>query len=241
MRIINAVWEKRNLGVECVEFEISAADDMGEIAKVISAEKAEYQVAKVPTGDVKSQIVIQDCGFKFFETNFQLERRIVGSNELPHMYARFKNDLSFRDATDQEIENILTEVASGSMFTTDKVAQDPIFSPQLSGRRYSLWARDIIENGAKTVLGLYKGNIASFTIYEIKDKYYHAFIGGMLNEYRDKGLGFIPLYVTGGHILQNGGGILKTGVSSNNPAILRLQLMFGCKIKDMTNIYIKHK
>lgn len=241
MRIINAVWEKRNLGVECVEFEISATDDMKKVAKVISAEEAEYQVAKVPTGNVRAQLAIQDCGFKFYETNFQLERKISDSNELPKMYVRFKKYLDFRVATDQEIEDILSEVASGTMFVTDKVAQDPLFSQELSGRRYSLWARDIIAKGARTVLGLYKNNIASFTIYEEKDAYYHAFIGGMVNEYKDKGLGFIPLYVTGEQIRQNGGGVLKTGVSSNNPAILRLHLQFGCKIRDMTNIYIKHK
>ena len=62
----------------------------------------------------------------------------------------------------------------------------------------------------------------------------------MLNEFRDRGMGFIPLYVTAEQIGDAGGGILKTGVSSNNPAILKLQLLFGAKITEMTNVYVKH-
>lgn len=241
MRVIDAVWEKRNLGVTCTEFEVSEEDDITEVESRIKVCTAEYQLAKVPVGNVRMQLMLQDNGFKFYETNIQLVRRITDLETLPGLYSRFEKAIGFRDATDEEVERILAEVADGKMFTTDKVALDPYFSPELSGRRYSLWARDILDKGAKTVIGLYKGEIASFTIYEVKDGFFQAFIGGMLHEYRDKGLGFIPLYVTAKHISQLGGGILKTGVSSNNPSILRLQMMFGATIKNMTNIFIKHK
>lgn len=240
MRIINAEWEKRNLGVDCTEFEIAQGEDIDEARNIIQSYQTEYQIAKVPVGNVGMQLMLQELDFRFYETNLQLERRISGAESLPRIYSRFENDITFRDATDGEIEDIFREVADGHMFTTDKVALDPHFSPELSGRRYSLWARDILETGAKTVVGLYKGEVASFTIYEIKDRYYQAFIGGMLGRYRDMGLGFIPLYVTAKHISQEGGGLLRTGVSSNNPAILRLQLSFGAYIKNMTNIFIKH-
>lgn len=240
MKRIDATWEKRNLGVECVEFEISNNDELDEVKEVISSATAEYQIVKASVGDVRLQLAVQECGFKIFETNLQLERKIKGPHNLPPMYSRFEKDVEYRDATEEEIDEILKIVAAGGMFTTDKVAQDPYFSPQLSGHRYALWARDILEKGAKTVIGLYRGDIASFTIYEVKEKFYHAFIGGMFDNYRDKGLGFIPLYVTAEQIYELGGGVLKTGVSSNNPSILRLQLLFGCKITDMTNIYIKH-
>ena len=240
MRVINATWEQRNLGVECVEFEVEQGDSLEEIRKTLLSSSAEYQIAKAPVGDVSIQTAIQECGFRFFETNIQLERKIDSTHFLPPMYARFAKDITYHDATSEELETILAEVESGTMFTTDKVAQDPFFSPQLSGRRYTLWARDIIAKGARTVLGLFKGRIASFTIYEDKEKFYRAFIGGMLNEYRDRGMGFIPLYVTAEQISDAGGGILKTGVSSNNPAILKLQLLFGAKITEMTNVYVKH-
>ena len=240
MRIIDAKWEKRNLGVECTEFEIASEENIAEVEDIIQTYKTEYQIAKVPVGNVGMQLMLQNYGFQFYETNLQLERKIGASESLPRIYSRFEKDITFRDATDEEIARILEEVAQGDMFTTDKVALDPYFSQELSGRRYSLWARDILDAGAKTVVGLYKGKVASFTIYEIKDRYFLAFIGGMLSGYRDMGLGFIPLYVTAKHISQAGGGLLRTGVSSNNPAILRLQLSFGAHIRSMTNIFVKH-
>ena len=240
MRVINAVWEQRNLGVECVEFEIEQTDDWKSIKSTILGTTAEYQVAKVPVGEVKSQLEIQECGYRFFETNIQMERKIDIPPVLPGIYSRFEKDISYRSATEDEIEKILEEVAQGKIFTTDKVAQDPFFSAELSGKRYSLWAEDLIARGAETVLGLFKGNAAAFTIYEIKENCYHAFIGGMLNEYRNCGMGFLPLYITAKQIYDAGGGILKTGVSSNNPAILRLQILFGATISEMINIYVKH-
>lgn len=240
MRIIDAIWEKRNLGVECTEFEIAPDEDIGEVKGIIQKYQTEYQIAKVPVGNVGMQLMLQEQGFRFYETNLQLERKIGTVESLPRIYSRFEKDITFRDATDEEIEKILEEVMDGHMFTTDKVALDPHFSPELSGRRYSLWARDILKAGAKTVVGLYRGEVASFTIYEIKNHYFQAFIGGMLSGYRDMGLGFIPLCVTAKHISQAGGGLLRTGVSSNNPAILRLQLSFGAHIKSMTNIFVKH-
>lgn len=240
MEVIKAIWEKRNLGVECVEFELSESEDVEKIKDTICSATAQYQIAKVPVGNVKMQLAVQECGFDFFETNIQLERKIDLSMQLPNIYARFAKDITYKDATQDEVHFILEEVSKGEMFTTDKVAQDPYFSPELSGKRYALWAKDILEKGAKTVLGMFRGEIASFTIYEDKGDHYQAFIGGMLNGYRDRGLGFMPLFVTGEHIAMHGGGILRTGVSSNNPSILKLQLLFGCSIKEMKNIYVKH-
>ncbi|MCI8513983.1 MAG: hypothetical protein HFI93_05050 [Lachnospiraceae bacterium] len=240
MRIINATWEKRLIGMESVEFELSTVENLSEAKKQILSCSNKYQVVKVPVGDVKAQLMVQDCGFKFYETNYQLERKIKKPQKMPEIFSRFQKDVSFRDAAEDEIDFILKLVEGGTLFTTDKIAQDPYFSPLIAGRRYSLRARDMIEKGARTVLGLYKGNTASFTIYEDRGGYYLAFIGGMLNEYENRGMGFIPLYVTGEHVYRNGGGVIKTGVSSNNPSMLKLQLLFGVRITDIRNIYIKH-
>ena len=239
MNIINATWEKRNLGVDCREFEVSEHDDLADIDKALTDCNTSYQIVKVPVGSVNKQLLVQNHGFMYFETNIQLERIIKEKQILPNPYRRFEKDISYRQATSEEIEKLLCEVEEGKMFTTDKVAQDPSFSSELSGRRYALWSRDKLSGGAYTVLGLFKNEIASFTIYEKKERYFQAFIGGCWGS-TAKGLGFIPLYVTGCEIVDRGGGILKTGVSSNNPSILRLQLQFGCQIKEMTNIYIKH-
>ena len=240
MEVIEAKWEIRNLGVSCLEFELSESDDIEEVRHKINSANAQYQIAKVPVGDVKLQLVVQECGFRFFETNIQLERKIDKLIQMPKIYERFMEDISYKDATNGEIEYVLREIEQGEIFTKDKVAQDPYFSPELSGKRYALWAKDILAAGAATVLGMYKGKVVSFTIYEDKGDHFQAFIGGMLNGYRNRGLGFIPLLVTGEHISEHGGGILRTGVSSNNPSILKLQLMFGCSIKEMKNIYVKH-
>lgn len=116
MKRIDATWEKRNLGVECVEFEISNNDELDEVKEVISSATAEYQIVKASVGDVRLQLAVQECGFKFFETNLQLERKIKGPHNLPPMYSRFEKDVEYRDATEEEIDEILKIVAAGGMF-----------------------------------------------------------------------------------------------------------------------------
>ena len=59
MRVINATWEQRNLGVECVEFEVEQGDSPEEIQRTLLSSSAEYQIAKAPVGDVSIQTAIQ--------------------------------------------------------------------------------------------------------------------------------------------------------------------------------------
>lgn len=51
MRIVDAVWEKRNLGVDTVEIALDEDDDVN-VFEEINTLKQPYQVLKIPNGRI---------------------------------------------------------------------------------------------------------------------------------------------------------------------------------------------
>lgn len=239
MIIKHTPWEKRNLGVESsVEYYIDADDTLYDI-KEIECALQDYQVAHVATGNVNALYYLQSHGFRFIEANIQLKRDL-DSIELPGIYKRYEHVISHRYAECSEIEEIISQVRTGSIFKTDKIALDPCFGVEYAGRRYALWSEDIIEQGGIVVLSLYKETPIGFEIYTENDRKCTNYIGGVFPEFENKGLGFAPLYSELLNQKERGNKSVITGVSSNNPPVLKLHEMLGYKVESMGYLLIKH-
>ena len=61
MKKINAVWEKRNLGISCVELEIAEQDPIEAIEEELKKLSADYMVVKAPIGRFD---IYQICGWQ---------------------------------------------------------------------------------------------------------------------------------------------------------------------------------
>ena len=66
MKIIDAVWEKRNLGVETVEFVVENSDTEIVMGEILEAEK-QYNVVKLPTNKPELMKLLQENGYRFVE------------------------------------------------------------------------------------------------------------------------------------------------------------------------------
>lgn len=240
MQIIHAYWEKRNIGVDCQELNIDAGDSVAQIGAALGELKAEYQVARVPAGMTDALFYLQDNGFRVVEMNIQFEKKLIEKPVLPEQYRRFEKHIAYHPADKEEIENTLKIIETGNIFITDKVACDPFFSPKHAGRRYALWAKDLIDRGSRLYICTYKGETVGFNMNTNKGEYFDAFLGGMLPEAKKSGLGFLPLFANLSTIYEQGGRWMKTGVSSNNMPIIKLHEAFGCSISGMSYILIKH-
>ena len=74
MKIVEAIWEKRNLGVECRELHIEDADTAQEIEKACSAVgEKEYMVARVPSANFEAAAFFGQRGYRFIEAAVTLE------------------------------------------------------------------------------------------------------------------------------------------------------------------------
>ncbi len=241
MKITDAYWEKRNLGVDVTEIACAASDNKEELISVLSEVRTPYSVCKIPGGAAELLLCAQEQGYRVIEMSIGLEGKTKDVG-LPSMYRRFEPEISIRDAEAKQIEEILQEVESGSIFSTDRIALDPHFGPKAAGRRYANWIRDLLQQGAHLCVGYYKDLPVAFGVNQDKGRgVSDAVLGGALNNEAVVGLGFLSIYANLISGIQHGNTKIQTHVSSNNPPIIHLHRQFGFQISEMQYVLVKHQ
>lgn len=239
MKLVEAIWEKRNLGVDCLELHCEAHDAAGTVLAALPL-SASYQVVRVPAKRVDLLLAVQERGFRLIEMGIDLERRLADF-EMPAIYKRFEKNMAFRRATGADIERILEIVGAGRMFTTDRVALDPVFSAKQAGHRYVCWIRDLLQQGGALHLAAHNGRDVAFGVAIARQTgVWEASLGGVFPEPETSGLGFASVYLNTAVPQQQGGTRVVTRVSSNNLPIFRLHLLFGYEPTNMEYILIRH-
>ena len=84
MKIINAVWEMKNLGVKTYEIVVESIEDAENLGIEIEKLDGEYYVVKVSSDIVGAADRIQNFGFKFIEDMIHVEHdlRVVPKNRI---------------------------------------------------------------------------------------------------------------------------------------------------------------
>ena len=68
MNVVNAVWEKRNIGVDTAEVTIEEADDVQTIKDTLNNLEVEYIVVKVPSSRSDVLFLVQNRGIIILKT-----------------------------------------------------------------------------------------------------------------------------------------------------------------------------
>ena len=241
MNIVNAFWEKRNLGVDVTEIQCELTDRKEDLKKALSVIKTPYSVCKIPGGAVEQLLCAQEQGYQVIEMSIGLEGK-VKELALPAIYKRFASEISIRDADKEQIEEVLREIESGDIFSTDRIALDPQFGKRTAGKRYANWTRDLLQQGARLCIGYYKDKPVAFGVNKDKEGgVSDAVLGGALASGAGVGLGFLSIYANLVSGTQHGNTKMKTHVSSNNPPIIHLHRQFGFHISEMQYVLVKHQ
>ena len=137
MIIVDAVWEKRNLGVETKEITIEATDNQQTVKDTLSELNCEYAVVKLPSARPDLISVIQECGFCFVEDMVHLVSylKIIERSALEE---RLDKAVSVEIMGEDEIDKIYCEIKK-EMFATDRVILDNHFTVQQAQQRYINW------------------------------------------------------------------------------------------------------
>ena len=241
MKIVDAVWEKRNLGVDVTEIVCEASDSKEELITVLSKVNTPYSVCKIPSGSAELLLCAQEQGYQVIEMSIAMEGK-TKELSLPRIYQRFASEISVRDADEEQTEQVLREIEFGSIFKTDRIALDPHFGEEAAGRRYANWTRDLIEQGAHVCIGYYKDVPAAFGVNQDKEgAVSHDVLGGVLGNSVGVGLGFLSAYSNLVSAIRYGNVKVVAYVSSNNPAIIHLRQHFGFQITEMQYVLVKHQ
>ena len=213
MKVIDSVWEKENLGVTSKEIIIDMNDSIDEVKNGLSAINDQYIVVKIPASKFEIMNLVQDMGYRFVEELISVEHDLheVKRNRI---LQRLYDSLDYRKMNDEDIEILYQEIDKG-MFDSDRISNDPHFSPELSARRYRNWVASMLKNGAIPYVMSYKGEPAGFIILTTKDRLvYHSVLGGGYEKFRKTGLGMVQKEQEIVKLL--GGKLVATNVSSNN-------------------------
>ncbi|MED1204714.1 GNAT family N-acetyltransferase [Heyndrickxia acidicola] len=240
METIIANWEKRNLGVTCEELTVTS-DDLLESVLLASEElTAQYQIIKVPSGRTDLLFELQKHGFTFIESNIHFTKKLT-RNTLPKPFSSLQEKVEYRSITEKEYEPFLDIIRNNSIFTTDKVALDPHFSPKHSANRYYYWAKDVLSSdGQGYVVSMNKKDIGFFILRKHSESLYESFLAGVYPEHSKSNMGFAVLSSPIVEAFKRGGRIIETGTSSNNTASLRLHLALGYELQSINYVLVRH-
>lgn len=243
MKIVDATWEKRNLGVDVIEVSCAENDSAEELADTLKGINTPYSVVKIPSGCISLLFKAQQEGYRVIELSFEIQgdiRRI----HTPEIYERFIKHITMEKAEGLILERVLDEIKRGEIFKTDRIAIDPFFSTEIAGQRYYNWSRDILEDGGFMGVLYYKEQPVAFNLSILSkdgNGISDGILGGLLPEAPNLGLGFLVVHAENEICRILHGKHCLGRVSSNNLPILRLHTQFGYEIKNATYILVKHR
>ncbi len=237
MKIIDSVWEKENLGVTSKEVIIDMKDNIDDVENGLSAINDQYIVVKIPASKLGIMNLIQDMGYRFVEEIISVEHDLheVKRNRI---LQRLYDSLDYREMNEDDINTLYDEINKG-MFDSDRISNDPYFSPELSARRYKNWVASMLKNGAIPYIMSYKGEPAGFIILTTKDRIvYHSVLGGGYEKFRKTGLGMVQKEQE--IVKKLGGKLVTTNVSSNNVNQCKALLANGYTVTNINHVFVKH-
>ncbi len=239
MKTVDAVWEKRNLGVDTQEVTVEEQDSVETVKKTLNSLTAEYQVVKAPCGKIKIMWAIEDSGFHYMETSIRVVYDL-NRLEIPPQYKRINDAVDYAIMNEEDVEEMFEQIQKG-MFFTDRVALDPFFSVAHASNRYCGWLQDEIKKGTKLYKYIYKGkSIGFFSLKQINEKTYYPFLAGIYPEYKNSPLGSVYLFKPLVEAKKQGGRFVSTYISTNNSQAVRMHADYGFLFKETQNVYVKH-
>ncbi|MDR3349541.1 MAG: hypothetical protein LBO03_08085 [Acidaminococcales bacterium] len=239
MEIIDAVWEKRNLGVVAKEINLAANDTLSDLEQLRGLD-CEYAVARVPAGAIELMFQLEDMGYRYIETMFAVRHDLknIGAT-LDRITKRFADSISYRRMADADLAELKRQLKLG-VFHTDRVYVDPHFTKEQSAQRYMGWIADALENGYEPYKCMFKGKAVGFFVSRLKKDGNHGLFIGVYKEFEAAGFGTSVLAAQLRHAAEAGAKTLCGAVSSNNMSSLRMNLYLGGQITSARYVYVKH-
>lgn len=239
MKIINAVWEKRNLDETCTELFCENNDSSETLRQELQKWNSDYMVVEVPVGRVDFHRVLQECGYYYVETMFQIEKKL----EQLHLRAEQIEKASHMTFTINDSlakERTFAEIRAG-MFTTDRVTIDPYFKASQGAERYIGMLTDEFKRGADFMEFLYNEDPFGFACFRRSgETSYHQSLTGIYSAYRGNGYGFSLAYLPNKYLMELGIRTLTGAVSTNNTSSLQAHLRMGFLPIDTKYVFVKH-
>lgn len=242
MKIIDATWEKRNLGIATQELIVEDNDCIEDFKANIHSIATPYTVLKIPSNKVDFTWYAEDNHFRFIESQLDIAcnlKRVLP--EAEKLLTRNKNFIVESNNTDEMFDLVASKIKQG-IFYTDRIALDPYFNAEIANLRYANWLLDMKDKENAHLQIMRKGNeIVAFNLNKQQNTISHGLIGGIFKDFQKEPLG---LY-WGASIITNLstiGGITnwQTSVSSNNFSVIKIWEYLGMQVSNIISVFVRH-
>jgi len=240
MKIIDAHWEKRNIGVDTTEFLIEGHEVLLDLLAELKKHERDYNVVKTPIARPDICSALQSTGYVFIET---LTHCFEDSQKLSinSIKTRILQSCTVGEALSEDLEGVFESINSG-LFQTDRISLDPHFGIQVGNRRYCLWIQDEIARGAKLfIVNSGEKKIGFFILKKTDEKEFYLFLSGLFPEFQKSGIGFCPHCHGILKCFELGARRVKLSFSSNNRGAAALHMDLGHRLDTQYYVFIKHK
>lgn len=240
MKIVDAFWEKRNLGVNTVEIIVETNDSPEDLNK-LSEEllNYEYVVVKIPANRFEFNEYLATKGYIFIEASFNYQLQVKDAVLTP-LQQRLDRSITYAEMDTTDLEQLYEEIKNG-LFNTDRIISDKHFNETQAANRYINWIKDELKLGSVVYKLLLKDDsIGFFTFKCIKSDTYYPFLAGLYKRYSNSGLGFATLRKPIEEVIKRNGTKISTYTSSNNIPVNRAHIQQGFTIFETQYVYIKH-
>lgn len=238
MRIFEASWEYRNLGVVTYEGEIVSSDSPEDVHDSLASLPDGYHVMKVPVGEIELMFALEEAGFSFIETSLRVHHNLR-LTEPAGLLKRLIGASSLKILNKAGIYRVEQEIRKG-IFRTDRVSLDPRINSERAALRYLNWLRDELEKGAHVHELSVSGRRAGFFLLRIgEDGVAHSVLSGLYDSSKTPGLGGLLLYWILTEASRRATAGLWSHISTNNPAVVKTHLDQGFAIEQINYVYVR--
>lgn len=240
MDVVDARWEKRNLGVSCTELTVARDDSPDDVRNALAQIDSGYQVIKVPVGSIEMMETVGLLGFSFMEASVAVEHSL----RLPAVSSVVKRlaDAIVCSVVPEDQSSRVTDRVHAGMFDTDRIYLDPRFGADQAARRYVNWIHDEIDAGATLFETVYKDQPTGFFLFrEGRARTGLSVLSGLYDRVNTPGMGLVLLYL----ILEEGArrkmARISSRISANNLAVVKTHAALGFSVVDIQYVFVKHQ
>lgn len=225
MKIVDALWEKRNLGVDVFEI-VFDQDDVDFQIDRIRELKADLVYVKIPYRNLSIVQMLEKSGFEYVENQFCIQKKIRYIDDLLPLYKHNIEDYTYDIITKKVDVHFLCNEVNNGMFDTDRIALESRFGKGVANRRYVNWIQDLSEkknNIISFVINKNTNEKVGFFINDISNnRYAEGVLGGIFNSYKSTGLSHFYIYYALLCAKKLGHKTFRTNISSNNLEVFNI-------------------
>lgn len=230
--IIDAFWEKRNLGLSVYEVIVNEKATVDELDSTYEI-KGDLIYAKVHCENTTVIEKLSQDDFVYVENQFSIQRRLQ-KFVLPDLYVKTLRFLEPHIISSFEDAKVIFDELDKGLFSTDRIAVDKNFSVKVANLRYKNWITDMINSGNYECAILKTKSEAlpvAFYINKYEGEIGHCILGAVFINFKNRGIGHSFIHFAIENAIKQNCKVLKTQISGNNVPVFNIySSVFGFEI-----------